>query len=75
MNLNTWGDFQICISVPLRKTNKDRMFAKSFIDQMFEVCKLFGPNVVLSMSHNDKARILLGLAATNPSTIADTYGV
>ena len=51
------------------------MFAKSFIDQMFEVCKLFGPNVVLSMSNNDKVRILLGLATTNPSTIADTYGV
>jgi len=49
----------------LRKKNIDRMFAKSFCDDMFEVCKLFGPKAVLFMSNDDKARIPLGLAAAN----------
>ena len=49
----------------LRKKNIDRMFAKSFCDDMFEVCKLFGPQAVLFMSNDDKARIPLGLAAAN----------
>ena len=41
------------------------MFAKSFIDDMFDVCTLFGPDAVLFMSNDDKARISLGLAAAN----------
>ena len=44
------------------------MFAKSFIDDMFEVCKLFGPKAVLFMSNDDKARVSLGLTATSLQT-------
>ena len=41
----------------LRKKNIDRIFAKSFMDDMFEVTKLFGLIAVLFMSNDDKARI------------------
>ena len=41
------------------------MFAKSFINDMFNMCKLFGPDAVLFVSNDDKARIPSGLAATN----------
>ena len=41
------------------------MFAKSFINDMFKVCKLYGPDAVLFMAYNDEARIPLGLAAAN----------
>ena len=41
------------------------MFAKSFINDMFKVCKLYGPDAVLFMAYNDEARIPLGLAAVN----------
>ena len=41
------------------------MFAKSFIDDIFEVCKLFGPKAVSFMSNDDKARVPLGLTAVN----------
>lgn len=47
----------------LRKKSKNRMFAKSFIDDIFEVCKLFGPEAVSFMSNDDKARVPLGLTA------------
>ncbi len=46
-----------------RKKNADRMFAKSFIDDLHEICKLFGPSIVLSLSNADKARVLIGLAS------------
>ena len=41
------------------------MFAKSFTDDMFDVCKLFGSDAGLFMSNDDKARIPLGLATAN----------
>ena len=41
------------------------MFAKSFMDDMFEVCKLFGSKSVLVLSIDDKARVKLGLAAAS----------
>ena len=49
----------------LKKKNEDCMFAKPFINDMFDVCKLFVPDAVLFMSNDDKARISLGLAAVN----------
>ena len=49
----------------LRKTNKDRMFGKSYMDDLINVCKFFGPQSVLFLSKDDKARVLLGLAATS----------
>ena len=49
----------------MRKQNKDRMFAKPFIDDVFDVCKPFGPDTVLFMSDDDKARIPLGLTTAN----------
>ena len=39
------------------------MFAKSFMDDLINVCKFFGPQSVLFLSNDDKARVLLGLAA------------
>ena len=47
----------------LRKKSEDRMFAKLFIDDMFEVCKLLGP--VSFMSNDDKASVPLDLTAAN----------
>jgi len=49
----------------LRKKNVDRMFAKSFIDDLHEICKLFGSATVLFLSNDDKARVPLGLAAAS----------
>ena len=49
----------------LRKTNKDRMFAKSYMDDLINVCKFFGPQSVLFLSNDDKAGVLLGLAAAS----------
>ena len=39
------------------------MYAKSFINDMREVAKLFGPHSVLFISNDDKAKVLFGLAA------------
>ena len=47
----------------LRKKNVDRMYAKSFIDDMREVAKLFSPHAVLFISNDDKVKVPLGLAA------------
>lgn len=41
------------------------MFAKSFIDDMFQVSEIFGPGAVLFLSNDDKARVPLGLSAAN----------
>ena len=49
----------------LRKKNVDRMYAKSFIDDLTDVCELFGPGPVLVMSNDDKARVKLGQAAAS----------
>ena len=49
----------------LRKRNVDRGFAKSFIDDMFEVANIFGPLATLFLSNDDKARVPLGLAAAS----------
>ena len=49
----------------LRKKNSDRMFAKSFMDDLLDVCELFGPSSVLVLSIVDKARVKLGLAAAS----------
>ncbi|CAB4044708.1 Hypothetical predicted protein [Paramuricea clavata] len=49
----------------LRKANVDRMFAKSFVDDVRGICSLFGPDAVLFLSNYDKARVPLGLAAAN----------
>ena len=49
----------------LRKTNKDRMFGKSYMDDLINVCKFFGPQSVLFLSKDDKARVPLGLAAAS----------
>ena len=49
----------------LRKKNPDRMFAKSFMDDMFEVCELFGSKSVLVLSIDDKARVKLDFAAAS----------
>ena len=46
------------------------MFTKFLIDYMFNVCKLFGPDPVLFMSNDDKARIPLGLVAANLQAIS-----
>ena len=37
----------------LRKKNVDRMYAKSFIDDLTDVCELFGPGPVLVMSNDE----------------------
>ena len=49
----------------LRKKNSDRMFAPSFMDDLFNVCELFGLKSVLIVSIDDKARAKLGLAAAS----------
>ena len=38
------------------------MYVKSFINDMREVAKLFGPHAVLFISNDDKAKVPLGLA-------------
>ena len=45
----------------LRKKNVDRVYAKSFVDDVFEVAKLMDPNVTLFLSNDDKAKVPLGL--------------
>ena len=45
--------------------SKDRIFAKSFMDDLINVCKFFGPQSVLFLSNDDKARVPLGLAAAS----------
>ena len=49
----------------LGKKNSDRMFAKSFMDDLFDVFELFRPSSVLVLSIDDKARVKLGLAAVS----------
>ena len=49
----------------LRKKNVDRMYAKSFVDDVQALDSLFGKDAVLFMSNDDKARVPLGLAAAN----------
>ena len=39
------------------------MYVKSFINDMREVAKLFGPHAVLFISNDDKAKVPMGLAA------------
>ena len=41
------------------------MFAKSFMDDLFDVCELFGPKSVLVLSIDDKARVKLGLSVVS----------
>ena len=69
---NTSEGYQHVQTVPVKlirpennlpKKNKDRMFAKSYMDNLINVCKFFGPQSVLFLSNDDKARVLLGLAA------------
>ena len=47
----------------LRKKDRNRMFTKSFMDDLFDVCELFGPKSLLVLSIDNKARVKLGLAA------------
>ena len=49
----------------LQKENKDTMFAKSFMDDLINVYKFFGPQSVLLFSNDDKARVPYGLAAAS----------
>ena len=49
----------------LRKANADRMYAKCSVDDVQRICSLFGPDAVLFLSNDDKARVPLGLAAAN----------
>ena len=41
------------------------MFAKSFMDDRINVCKLFGPQSVLFLSNDDKVRMPLRLAVAS----------
>lgn len=41
------------------------MFAKIFCDDMKSLGPLFGPEAMVYLSNDDKARIPLGLAASN----------
>ena len=41
------------------------MFAKSFMDDLINVCKFFGPQSFLFLSNDNKARVPLGLAAAS----------
>lgn len=41
------------------------MYAKFFIDEMFEIAKVFGPHAIPFISNNDKAKAPLGLSAAN----------
>ena len=45
--------------------NIDRSFAKSIIDDMTDICKIFGNKSVTFYSNDDKARVPLGMAAAN----------
>jgi hypothetical protein len=46
-----------------RKQNKDRMYAKSIQDDIQALESLFGPDVILFLSNDDKARVGLGVTA------------
>ena len=52
----------------LRKKHKDRMFAKSFMDDLINLCKFFRPQSALFLSNNDKARVPPGLAVASFQT-------
>ena len=41
------------------------MFAKSFMDDLINLCKFFGPQSALFLSNNDKARVPAGLAVAS----------
>ena len=41
------------------------MYAKCCVDDVQRICSLFGPDAVLFLSNDDKARVPLGLAAAN----------
>ena len=41
------------------------MFAKSFMDDLINVCKFFGPRSVLFLLNEDKAMVPFGLAAAS----------
>ena len=49
----------------LRKKNIDRMYAKSIQDDIQSIGSLFGPDAVLYLSNDDKARVGLGVTAAN----------
>ena len=49
----------------LHKKSPDCMYAKSFMDDLFDVCELFGPKSVLILSTDDKARVKLSLVAVS----------
>ena len=51
-----------------RKKNPDRLYAKSFINDMLEVGNLFGSHFVLFISNDNKVKVLLGLTAANLQT-------
>ena len=48
-----------------RKTNVDRMFAKSLCDDVKNLEAYFGPDVYLYVSIDDKAKVPIGLPAAN----------
>ena len=48
-----------------RKHNVDRMYAKSLQDDIQALESLFGPDVILYLSNDDKARIGIGVTAAN----------
>ena len=43
----------------------DKMFAKVFINYMFEICIMVGPEAATFTSNDDKACVALSLAATS----------
>ena len=47
----------------LRKKNPDRMFAKSFTDDLKSIDLLFGHDAVNYLSIDDKAKVAIGLTA------------
>ena len=49
----------------LRKKNIDRMYVKSFFDDMLSISELLGGDAVTLLLNDDKACIALGLAATS----------
>ena len=49
----------------LRKKNKGRIFTKSLMDDLINVYKFFGPQSVLFLSNDNKARVPFGLAAAS----------
>ena len=47
----------------LRKSNPDRMYAKSFTDDMKNIDEQFGNAAVTYLSFDDKAKVPIGLTA------------